>query len=884
VTVAPGARLGPYAIVAPIGAGGMGEVYRARDTKLDRDVAIKLLPAEVAGDSERLARFEREAKLLASLNHSGIAHLYGFEQAVLDDGKAAHFIVMELVPGEDLAGRLKRGRIAVDEAMAIARQVAEALEEAHEKGIVHRDLKPANVKVTPDGKVKVLDFGLAKAWSPDDDKHSGSAPPLSQSPTLAHTGTAAGLILGTAAYMSPEQARGKGVDKRSDIWSFGVLLFEMLTGERLFAGETVSDTLASVLKNEPDWTRLPSGTPPSVRRLLDRCLERDARRRLQAIGEARIVLEGGASPEAAGPVDTPRPGPFARMLPWAVAAAAVLAAAWALLARGVPGPGANAVLHFDVVFPAGIEPVPALESGFAISPDGRSVAMAGVKNGARWVFVRRLDSAETFEIPESGVGGAAYSPDSTRLAFLAGNRLISVSLADRQRTVVTANADLAGGVAWGEAGIVFARNRALWIAPSAGGETLALTTLDTARREVLHAGPLVLPGGRVVLFSSLTSEPGTERIEAVSALGGPRSVVVERATTPVWSPTGHLLFARDGAVLATAFDETSARVRGGAMPVLAAGFLTTSVSGALGLRLASNGSLLFLPRDFHAQRVVSVARDGAALALDLPRGRYMNPRISPDGRRVMVSSDGSHLEALNLERGTRAAPGTSFPVWNSDGNRVVYRRFNSPFWTAADGSGQQGEVPGALANDYPTSPGPDPDSVLVVRIQPETSGDVFLFSMSGAFEPRPLVSTRAYEGGAQLSPDGRWLAYGSNESGQSEIHVRRYPALDRQWQVSEGGGIQLRWSASGREIYYRGGPTLTAVPFDGSGSEPVIGRPTALFKDDYDLGQGITIANYDVTPDGRFLLLRRDAQGGHLRIVLNWTEELKQILARGGAR
>ncbi len=887
MTVTPGARLGPYAIVAPLGAGGMGEVYRARDTKLDRDVAIKVLPAEVAQEPERLARFEREAKVLASLNHPGIAHLYGFETAAPDDGSTTHFLAMELVEGEDLAERLKRGPIAVDEALAISKQIAEALEEAHEKGIVHRDLKPANVKVTPDGKVKVLDFGLAKAWRPDDDPRSGSAPGLSQSPTLAPTGTAAGLILGTAAYMSPEQARGKPVDKRSDIWSFGALLFEMLTAERLFAGETVSDTLASVLKNEPDWTRLPSGTPPSVRRLLDRCLEGDARRRLQAIGEARIVLEGGASPEAAGSVDTPRP--FPRMLPWAVAAAAVLAATWAFLGRGTPGSGTHPVLHFDVVFPADIEPIPALENGFAFSPDGRFVAMAGVRKGARWMFVRPLESAETLELPESGVGGAAFSPDSAQVAFLAGNRVVSVALADRQRTLVTPSADLAGGIAWGEAGIVFARNRALWIAPTGGAAPRALTTLDAARREVLHAGQVVLPGGRFVLFSSLTGEPGTERIEAVSALGGPRSVVVERATTPIWSPTGHLLFARDGAVLATDFDEPNARVRGVATPVLASGLLGTSVSGALGLRLASNGSLLFLPQNFHAQRVVSVGRDGSALALGLPRARYMNPRASPDGRRVMVNRDGVNLEAWNLERGTlarltTAAPGTNFPVWNSDGSRIVYRRFNAPSWMSADGSSQAGEVPGGLANDYPTAAGPDPDSVIVTRIQPETVGDVFLLSLSGAFEPRSLIATRAYEGGAQLSPDGRWLTYASAESGQSEIHVRRYPALDRQWLVSEGGGFQPRWSANGREIYYRGGPTLTAVPFDGSGKEPVIGKPTALFKDEYDLGQGITIANYDVTPDGRFLLLRRDAQGGHLRIVLNWTEELKQILAKGGVR
>ena len=539
-----------------------------------------------------------------------------------------------------------------------------------------------------------------------------------------------------------------------------------------------------------------------------------------------------------------------------------------------------------MTFPADIEPVPYLDRGFALSPDGRMVAMIGVKNGARSLFVRRLESAEVLEITEPGVRGATFSPDSTKIALLGANsQVTSLSLVDRQRTVLASNADTSGGLAWGAAGIVFARNGALWIAPTGGGEPRSLTALDASRHEIVHTEPLLLLGGRSVLFSSLTTEPGTERIEAVSVDGGARRMVVERATTPVWSPTGHLLFARDGAVLATAFDEEALRLRGVATPVLPQGLVGTSRSGFVGLRLAANGTLLFMPEDFHAERLVSVAGDGSALTLDLPRGRYNNPRLSPDGHRVMVGSEFNHLETLNLERGTRAplttaAPGTGFCVWNRDGSRIVYRRFNSPFWTSADGSERQGEVKGAVTNDFPSAPGPDPDSVLVTRLQPETAADVFLLSLSGAFAPRPLLSSRAYEGGAQLSPDGHWLAYASNESGQFEIHVRRFPEIDRQWQVSEGGGTQPRWSATGREIYYRGGPTLTAVPFDGKAEEPMMGKPQALFRDEYDLGSGATIANYDVTPEGRFLMLRRDAQGGHLRIILNWTEELKRELAK----
>ncbi|MGH9364885.1 MAG: protein kinase domain-containing protein, partial [Thermoanaerobaculia bacterium] len=843
------------------------------------EVAIKVLPEAFAADAERLARFRREAHVLASLNHPHIAAIYGLEES-----GGVEALVLELVEGETLAEKLAKGPLPVDESLEIARQIAEALEAAHERGIVHRDLKPANVKLTPEGKVKVLDFGLAKALAGD-----ASSPDVSTSPTLTAAATQAGVVIGTAAYMSPEQARGKPVDKRADVWAFGTVLYEMLTGRRAFEGETVSDTLAAVLTRELDWARLPSKTPPSVQRLLRRCLDRDVRSRLQAIGEARIALEDPGALEALSPAAAPRKKSLDRVLAWTVAAAALLAAAWALLGKGAPGPGAHQVTRLDVAFSPEIEPVPSLESGFGLSPDGRVVAMTGVKNGARHLFVRRLESAETLEIFESGVTGGAFSPDSASVAFLSGGRLVSVSLADLQKTVVASNADLSGGLAWGPSGIVFARNGVLWIAPSKGGKERALTALDATRREVLHAGQLVLPGGRTVLFSSLTAEPGTERIEAVSIDGGPRTVVFERATTPLWSPTGHLLFARDGAVLAAPFDEKAVAVRGAATPVIASGLLGTSASGALGLRLSSNGTLLFLPQDFQVKRVVSVARDGSSLALDLPRARYTNPRVSPDGQRVMVESGGSLLETLNLERRTRTrltaeAPGTSFPTWSKDGSRVVFRRFNSPFWISTDGSGKQGQVPRALTNDIPSGPGPDPDSVLVTRISAETAGDVYLLSISGAFEPRALISTRAYEGGAQLSKDGRWLVYVSNESGQSEIYVRRYPALDRRWQVSEGTGLQPRWSGDGREVYYRNGASLMAVAFDGSGNEPVVGKPTALFKDEYDLGWGITIANYDVTPDGRFLMLRRDAQSGALRIVLNWTEELKQILGKGGVR
>jgi Tol biopolymer transport system component len=371
--------------------------------------------------------------------------------------------------------------------------------------------------------------------------------------------------------------------------------------------------------------------------------------------------------------------------------------------------------------------------------------------------------------------------------------------------------------------------------------------------------------------------------------GRHRSVVIERAITPVWSPTGHLLFGRDGAVWAVPFDPNSATVRGEALIVIPTGIIGSVRTGSLGFQLSSNGTLAFVPADFDNKRVVSVARDGSEVALNLPANRYANPRISPDGRRLLIESQASVIETLDLARGTRAkltpaALGTSFSTWTADGEGAVFRRFNVPFWAAADGSGKAGAVPAGLINDYPSAPGPDRDSILDVRIQPESSGDIYLLSISGKFQPKPLLMTPAYEGGPQFSPDGRWLLYQSNESGQPEIYVRRYPALDRAWQVSEGGGVQARWSSTSREIYYRGGQRMMAVALDASRAEPAFGKPTALFTDEYDFGQGLSIANYDVTREGRFIMLRRGPQGGRMRLVTNWTEELKQIIAAGGVR
>jgi eukaryotic-like serine/threonine-protein kinase len=470
---------------------------------------------------------------------------------------------MELVEGPTLADRIKEGAIPLEEALPIAKQIAEALQYAHERGIVHRDLKPANIKLTRDGKVKVLDFGLAKALQGD------AAPKnISNSPTLTLEATKAGIILGTAAYMSPEQAKGKAVDRRADIWSFGVVLFEMLTGRQMYVGETATDIMAAVLRSDPDWSTLPKNLPRGVRELLQRCLVKDDKRRLRDIGDARLALDDAmnAAPEAA----STGPGQQWRALPWAIAAVAIAIAAWTFAHRNGSDAASREVMHLDIAYPPNVEPISGLQGGPSISPDGQSVAIIGVREGVRRLYIRRLDRPEATEISNTADASAAsFSPDSKSVVVTQASGFITrISLADHQRAVLVQGADIEARVAWVSTDIVYSRGGALWIVPAQGGAPRQLTVLDTARREVSHTDPVGLPGGRVVLFSSLTTDAGTERIEAVSVDGQKRTVVIEHARVPVWSPTGHLLFGRDGAVWAVPFDENSATTSGATVPVI----------------------------------------------------------------------------------------------------------------------------------------------------------------------------------------------------------------------------------------------------------------------------------------------------------------------------
>ncbi|MFI4946149.1 MAG: hypothetical protein ACHP85_22930, partial [Burkholderiales bacterium] len=671
-----------------------------------------------------------------------------------------------------------------------------------------------------------------------------------------------------------------------------VVLFEMLTGQKLFDGETITDVLASVVKEPIRLDSVPDATPLAVRRLLARCLERDPRRRLRDVGEARLALEEKTLADE--PVATARGGAssgLARALPWAIAVGALALAAWAL-SRQEPGdPATQPVVHLDVAFPPGVEPMSGRQGGIAIAPDGSALAAVGFKDGQRRLFVRRFDTPNAVDLSSTS-GGGVFSPDSKSVAIVSNaTSLNRVSLADGQSTTLATGGDFVGGVnlSWGPKDVLFARGGTIWSVPAEGGAARQLTRLEAASGDAVHTDPLALPAGRRVLFSRLTTSAGGERIEAIPSEGGARSVVVENATTPVWSPTGHLLFARGGAVWAVAFDPVEARTLGTAVPVIPAGVVGPVRAGSLGYQVSSNGTLAFVPANFDSKRFVSVGRDGSEIPLPLPAGRYGNPRISPDGRRVAIERDGSVIESVDLARGTHSVVvpsgiGTNFVMWTSDGANLVYRRLDAVIWSAADGSGKGGRVPEGDVNMSPGAAGPDASSFIAVRQMPETGGDLHLISLHGAFPARPIVATPAYEGSPHLSPDGRWLVYQSNASGQPEIFVRRFADGDRAWQVSEGGGVQVRWSSTGREVFYRGGGRIMAVAFDGKGPEPVLGKPQGLFADVYDFGQGLSIPNYDVTRDGRFLMMRRSTEGGTLRVVLNWTEELKRTLAQGGAR
>jgi serine/threonine protein kinase/Tol biopolymer transport system component len=890
-----GTRLGPYQIVAPLGAGGMGEVYRSTDTKLDRDVAIKVLPAAFTADAERLARFEREAKLLASLNHSNIAHVYGFESATLDDASSVHFLAMELVEGEDLSERLKRGAIPVDESIAIAKQIAEGLEEAHEHGIIHRDLKPANIKLTPDGKVKVLDFGLAKAFDTDPGVNSGSNQ-LSHSPTMSRHATEAGMILGTAAYMSPEQARGKPLDKRTDIWAFGVVLFEMLTGERLFRGETVSDVLAAVLTHEPDWKTLPSATPPGVERALRRCLERDPRQRVRDAGDIRIELQGARSGASTDRVQ-PATVRTRRVLVGGMGTALLLGGLAVGFAVGHRSPEADrGVVRFEIAAPKGLAITNGVTGSIAISPDDRAIVLvAGDTSGSR-LYLRRFDQADPLPVPGTGdANDPFFSPDGRWVGFFAAGRLRKVSLADGTQAELTAAND-STGAAWAPDGtIVFAPgySSGLVRVSSAGGDTRPVTSRDAKTGEASHSWPDVLPDGDHVLYTiEYTGKPFDEAALAVVSLRtGVSKIVLRGGASGRYSPSGHLVYARGSRLFAVPFDLQRLETSGEAT-TLVDGVAAEVGRGRSHFAISRAGTLAFVPGelDDKARELLWASRDGTLTPATARRRGFSDVSLSPDGQRALFPISGSDDDVwmLDLSRDipTRITFGTEngIPAWAGDGRRFAW---------ASDRSGQfnlylsslddPSKVERLTTSDHRQTAGSfssDGARLVYAEEDPTTLGDIWVLPLEGDRKPQPAVRTRFDERRPALSPDGHWLAYLSDETGRPELFVQAFPGPGPKQQVSDNRGADtrlqgsgsrefrpLRWSRDGRELFYWNEDRLMSVPFK-AGRDLDAGPPRAVFEQ-------ADIISFDVAPDGRrFLLIRQPAPTPLTRLVV----------ALGGAR
>jgi Tol biopolymer transport system component len=872
--LAPGTRIGSYEIVTLIGAGGMGEVYRAHDTRLRRDVAIKILPAALAGDPDRLTRFEREAQALAALNHPHIAAIYGFEES-----GATRCLVMELVEGPTLADRIASGPVPLAETLGYARQIADALEAAHEKNIIHRDLKPANIKLTADGQVKVLDFGLAKAHDP-----SASGGSVSASPTLTARATQLGMILGTAAYMAPEQARGRAVDRRADVWSFGCVLYELLTGRRAFEGDDITDVLARVLERDADLSALPPATPVALRHLMARCLTKDPKARLRDIGEARIAIDEMVAGRSASTPPAPVP-PMALhdrrtpRAPWIVAAVMGVAAVAAFLWPRPAPVGAGAVglpMRVELSLPP--------ESEFfgspAMSADASKMAFVGVREGIRQVYLRDLRQAETKPVPGTdGANLVTFSPtgDAAAIMFTDG-RIKRLTLQANVLDDVSAGADILGGLHWSADGsIYFGAVSRLSRAPSTGGAVQTVAAMDEAGGEASMSWAITTRDAKWVLFTSWRKQGGVQkpRIEAIPAGGGARHVVSDGADFVIAVTPDRVLYLRDGSLYIAPFDTSSARITGAALRL--SEDVLTNPTGTPAVSLSASGALLFGATRVFSGRLVWVSTAGVERVLAAPPRAFQNPRVSPNGQSIAFSELGT-IWTLDVERGAtaRVYAGrnglTGFPVW-ADDSRLIFRTADGINTRRADGEGEPEIIKGTSRLDYPSSVSKDGKTVALTRISSEFGGDLILQPLDGS-DARVVVKTKAYEGGPQFSPDGKWIAYVSNETSRMEVYLRPVDGPDRRWPVSTGGGMHPLWSRDQRHIYYRAGQEMRAVEVQTS-PEVRLGASRVLFDRRYSFGPNLTIPNFSLSHDGKDLLLVREESGsGHLSLVLNWLQNV----------
>jgi serine/threonine-protein kinase len=879
----------------------MGEVYRARDTTLGRDVALKTLLASVVGDPERLARFEREAKTLASLNHPHIAQIYGFERA--GDTCA---LVMELVEGEDLSQRIARGALPLDEALPMARQIAEALQTAHEQGIIHRDLKPANIKVRPDGVVKVLDFGLAKLVQPES---AAGLTEVTASPTITSPArmTAVGVILGTAAYMSPEQAKGREADRRSDIWAFGCVMYEMLTGRRAFDGEDMTDVLGAVVRLEPNWQALPADVPQPVRTLLQSCLAKDRGRRVADISTALFVLDQAASlaapavPEAAGPLS--RPPLWRRVV--TPAAAALLAATiagtgvWLAIRPAAPQPSRLSRLLVTTIGAGALSL--AGNSALAISPDGSRVVYAG--NNGTQLLVRALDALEpAVAFTSSQLSQPFVSSDGQWIGFVEGASLKKVAITGGPAFPLASLDGSPRGATWGadDTIIMATSNTAIGLQrlTAAGGPATVLTRPDPAQGEADHVWPERLPGGRAVLFTITPLSGGLDsaQVAVLDLQTGSRTVLVRGGSLGRYVPSGHLVFAAAGELRAVPFDLARLETRG--TPVTVVRTVLTTSQGVAQAVVAGDGTLAYISGTAASlqRTLVWVDRQGRETPIPAPPCRYVYPRLSPDGRRIAVMSVDQELDVwvwdldrATLTRATFYAGVDHSPVWTPDGLRLIFSSeragIRNLYWHAANNTGVVERLTESANSQVASALSPDGRHLVFTERLSATAEDIMQLVLDGTDRVTPVLQSPFSERNGVVSPDGRWLAYEANDSGPFEVSVRPFPEVNSgHWQVSAAGGTRPHWTRDGRELIYVS-PTgalmsVGVVP----GPSWAATRPVQVVKEGYvtipviDAGR-----TYDIGSDGRFLMVKgsgtdQTAEPAGLVVVQHWGEELQRLV------
>ena len=881
-----GKTLSHYKVIEKIGQGGMGEVYRAEDTNLNREVAIKVLPEQFTQDPQRLARFEREAKLLASLNHPNIAAIHSFEHS-----DEIHFLVLELVPGETLAERVAKGPLPVEEVLEVCRQIAEGVEAAHEKGVIHRDLKPANVKVTPEGKVKILDFGLAKAFEVEP-----AVTDMSQSPTLTEEMTRAGVILGTAAYMSPEQAKGKPVDKRADVFAFGAVLYELLTGKRAFEGETITETIAKVLESEPNWEVLPGATPWRIGDLLRQCLQKNPQERLHDIANLRIGIKQALSePSTIVPTEitsTTRTPLWKSTIPWSIAAVALVIAGVAVWSLRDPSPRSVTKL---VIAPAPTTPLAnSTGSEVAISPDGRQIIYLAESDGVRKLYRRSMDDLMAMEVP--GTEGAGtnpfFSPDGESIAFVVDGKLKRVPLMGGP-AITLADLPTSQSVSgdWGpEDTIVFAGmsspgRLSLHRISGVGGEPEILAVPDFQKGEYQYRDPEILPDGSAVLFT-VWSREGLYTA-ALSLETGEQKIIIEGGRSPRYMVTGHLVYelSGTGTLMVVLFDPDRLEVRGDPVPFLE-GVRYTRVSGA-DFTISNEGTLAYIPGDAGSRSLVWVDHEGKSTLLMERQGSLELPRVSVDGQRMAVTSEYDIFIYNQPREVLSPLTGEWFnhaQTWSPDSSRVAFSSTKDGgepniFWVSPDGGEEWERLSSSPNEQYPGSFSPDGEILAFTEVNPSTGRDIWLLPMESNGSPQSFLSTAAHEWEPRFAPNGQLIAYTSDESGQNEVYVRPYPAGPGEWQISNQGGRDPLWAPDGRTLFYRNGPKMMAVAVD---TEPTFrpGRPSLLFEGEYALHPpGFT--NHDISPDGRqFLMIKDDrvSEQAQINVVLNWFEELKRLV------